>query len=170
LPVRAGQISRVTVFEAAEGRADADRMGVARDRQLTEGRLHLLQQQVGVEALAQDILQPGEHRGRNGLLGRPCAHRAARSGAAQAACSIGLGCLSDFRNRYPASTFDGVFDTEKYGHCCPPKARTKCSIGSTMEPQKSKRRVTVAAWRMASHMHRLAAPLVRRAGSPPPSR
>ena len=43
-----------------------------------------------------------------------------------------------------------AFQTEKYGVCLPPKARTKCSTGSSIDPSKSNTRETSDASRIAS--------------------
>ena len=48
--------------------------------------------------------------------------------------------------------------------CRPPKARTKRSTGCSIEPSKSKRRVTWRAYLIASHLSRLIAPLCAGAG------
>ena len=46
--------------------------------------------------------------------------------------------------------FRPAFETQKYGVCRPPKPRTKCSMGSTIEPSKSNTRETSEARRIAS--------------------
>lgn len=59
----------------------------------------MLQYQVIMEAFMEQSLKPRED---------------GRRGAVPAVQAVSDSGLSEVRNRYPARTFDGVFDTEKY--------------------------------------------------------
>src|SRR5690606_35104648 len=71
-----------------------------REEQVAKGGLTLAQHQSVMEPLTQQLLQPRKHGRRHPVLRM----------RAQAVCEAGSMVV---RKRYPASSLDGVFDTEK---------------------------------------------------------